>query len=104
MCLFSLYYYQQEEVEAGVAINQMHQEGVLVQETLAGEVAKMEVNVNITNQKEMVSIDQVPAKTGDIQGIKCQEMVRIMLSQHRILARVPNFESGRYFSSNSQFQ
>lgn len=63
-----------------MAINQRHQEGVSVQRALAGEVAKMVAIASITNREEMVSIDQVRAKRGVIQGNKCQETGRIWLS------------------------
>ena len=45
---FSLYYHQ-DGVEAEVAISQMLQEGVSIQGTLAGDMAKMAVIGSITN-------------------------------------------------------
>lgn len=61
-------------VEAGVVINQRHQEGVSVQGALAGEVAKTPVNGSITNHEEMASIGPAPVKRGDIQVIKWQNL------------------------------
>lgn len=61
-----------------MAINQRHQEGVMVQETLAGEVAKMEASGSIANREVIMgTIDPLPGKRGDCQGIKYQEMARI---------------------------
>jgi hypothetical protein len=72
--------YLQDGVEAGVAINQMHQEGVSIQEAMAGEMVKMVVIASTTNQGEMVTIDRANAKRGDIQVTIYQEMGRIRLS------------------------
>jgi hypothetical protein len=72
--------YLQDGVEAGVAIIQMHQEGVSIQEAMAGEMVKMVVIASTTNQGEMVTIDRANAKRGDIQVTIYQEMGRIRLS------------------------
>jgi len=74
-------YYHQDGVEAELAISQMHQEGVSIQGVLAEEMVKMVVIGNTANRKETVSIDQILAKRGQIQGIiKYQEMGRTLLS------------------------
>jgi len=73
-------YYHQDGVEAEVAISQMHQEGVSIQGVLAEEMVKMVVIGSTANRKEMVSIDRVLAKRGQIQGITNQEMGRTLLS------------------------
>lgn len=59
--------HQQGGAELGVAINQRHQEGVLVQGTMAGEVDKMEVKGSTTNPEETLSTDPLPVKRGDIE-------------------------------------
>jgi uncharacterized protein (DUF2141 family) len=58
----------------------MHQEGVSIQEAMAGEMVKMVVIASTTNQGEMVTIDRANAKRGDIQVTIYQEMGRIRLS------------------------
>ena len=71
---------RKEVVEAEAAISQMLQEGVSIQGSLAGDMARMAVIGSIKNRKEMVSIDQFPAKRGEIQGIiKYREMGRFLL-------------------------
>ncbi|KAG2403179.1 uncharacterized protein HKW66_Vig0184650 [Vigna angularis] len=67
--------------EAEVVISQMHQEGVSIQGALAEEMVKMVVIGSTANRKEMVSIDRILAKRGEIQGIiTYQEMGRTLLS------------------------
>jgi uncharacterized protein (DUF2141 family) len=58
----------------------MHQEGVSIQEAMAGEMVKMVVIASTTNQGEMVTIDRANAKRGHIQVTIYQEMGRIRLS------------------------